>query len=157
MCYHQSPWTFSGLLSSSNLYHLLSFDVCSFPVCLWIGIFSRLDYLNCSENFIYMRKINQNLYWKQTEWKLIGNKLRKSTNIERDMTRRSLLTEFFNLYSEKILRELGILPGFIISGHKLKSIKHPFDTVFMAETDIKLLEALEVSKGKWQEMSNHQL
>lgn len=75
--------------------------------------------------------------------------MRKSTNIERGIRQGGHFSpDFFNLYSEKILRELGILPEFIISGYNLKSIKDAFDTVFMAETDIKLLELLEVSKGK---------
>ncbi len=47
------------------------------------------------------------------------------------------------LYSEAILRELEILPGFIIGGHNLNNIRYADDTVLIADTEKKLQNLLQ--------------
>lgn len=54
--------------------------------------------------------------------------------------------DLFKHYKETVLRELGILPGFIIGRQNLRDnndIKYTYDTALMTNTERKQQELLE--------------
>lgn len=48
----------------------------------------------------------------------------------------------FNLYSDEILREIHVLPGFISDVHNLTNVSYEYDTELIVKTEIKLYEIL---------------
>lgn len=58
--------------------------------------------------------------------------------------------DLFNRYSEAIVRELEVVPGFVIGGHNLNSIRYADVTVLIADTERTLQKLLRklVKKSK---------
>lgn len=66
----------------------------------------------------------------------MGPKYRQK--IEMGLKHKCVFSDLFKLYSEAILREIKVLPGFIIGGYKLINIRNTDDTVLIDDTKIKL-------------------
>lgn len=67
----------------------------------------------------------------------------KYIKIQRDIKQGCVFSpDLFNFYNEAIMRELDVLPGFIIVSHNLK-IRYADDTVVIADTEKKLQELLQ--------------
>lgn len=75
-------------------------------------------------------RITENLYWEQTVCIQIENKFSNYTEIERSARQGCVFSpNLFSLQSKAILRELEVLPGFIIGGLNLKNIRFADDRV----------------------------
>lgn len=61
------------------------------------------------------------------------NELSKYAKIEMDVCQTCFFSrDLFNFYNQLILREIGVLPGFITGKHN--SIKYADDTILIADT-----------------------
>lgn len=104
-------------------------------------------------------RIIKNIYWQQTACIQTENKSSRYTKIEKVVRQgRVFSPDLFNLYNEAILRELELLPGFIISGHNLNNIRYANYTVLMEDTEKKTTKTpTKCSEGKQEEKTKHQL
>lgn len=89
-------------------------------------------------------RVIKDLYWRQTACIRTENEFSRYTKIEKYKNRKCETRMcLLNLYSEAFLRELEVLPGFIIGGHNLKNIRYTDDTVLIADTERKLQNLLQ--------------
>ncbi len=98
-------------------------------------------------------RIVRNLYWEQTAGIRIEGEISDFVKIERGVRQGCVFSpDLFNLYSEKILRELDGVAGFIIGGHNANNLRYADDTALLADSEEKLQTLLnkvvEESKKK---------
>ena len=84
-------------------------------------------------------RLIRNLYWEQTACMRIDNEFGDSTQIKRGVRQGCVFSpDLFNLYSERIMRELDSAEGFVIGGHNLNNIRFADDAVLIAASKEKL-------------------
>lgn len=88
-------------------------------------------------------RLIRNLYWEQTACMRVDNQYSDSTQIKRGVRQGCVFSpDLFNLYSERIMREIDSVEGFVIGGHNLNNIRFADDAVLIAATREKLQELL---------------
>jgi len=94
-------------------------------------------------------RVLRNLYWEQTACMRVGSDTNEYTKTERGVRQGCVLSpDLFNLYSERILRELEDVEGLKIGGQNLNNLRYADDTVLIAESEENLqilLKVVEVS------------
>ena len=105
--------------------------------------------LNILEHLDIDRKdlrVIRNLYWDQSAAVRIGGELSEYTLIKRGVRQGCVMSpDFFNIYSEMILRNLENYPGVKINGENINNIRYADDTVLIADSEEDLQRLLDIT------------
>ena len=87
-----------------------------------------------------------NLFWNQKPTVQIGDYQTEWIKIKQGVRQRCVLSsDWFNLYSQKIIEELDDLEEVRIGRENMINIRHADDTVLVADTEEKLHELVSAS------------
>src|SRR5688572_5890685 len=98
-------------------------------------------------------RVVRNLYWEQTACMRVDGHFSDSTEIRRGVRQECVFSpDLFNIYSEKIIRKIDSVEGFIIGGFNMNNTRFADDAILLAASKEKLQELLnkvaEASKRK---------
>jgi len=98
-------------------------------------------------------RIIRNLYWDQTAATRLDNELSEFKPIKRGVRQGCVLSpDFFNIYSEMIMRKIQDKEGTTIGGANFNNLQYADDTVLIAESQTALQETLDVVTAASQDM-----
>ena len=85
-----------------------------------------------------MRTI-RNLYWKQAATIRISSHLGKYVEIKKRVRQGCVMSPtLFNLYSERILRELEAIPGLVVGGNNINNLRYADHTIVIGTSEEQL-------------------
>ena len=98
-------------------------------------------------------RIIRNVYWDQTAATRLDNELSEFKPIKRGVRQGCVLSpDFFNIYSEMIMRKIQDKEGTTIGGTNLNNLRYADDAVLIAESQTALQETLHVVTVASQDM-----
>ncbi|GFR71049.1 endonuclease-reverse transcriptase [Elysia marginata] len=98
-------------------------------------------------------RIVRNLYWDQTAATRIDDEISEYKPTKRGVRQGCVLPpDFFNIYSEMILRNIYDLKGIRIGGVNINNLRYADDTVLFAESESELQAILDVVTDASMEM-----
>ena len=84
-------------------------------------------------------RIIRNLYWKQAAAIRISSHVGEYVEIKKGVRQGCVMSpDLFNLYSERILRELEAMPGLVVGGNNINNLRYADDTVLIATSEEQL-------------------
>ena len=79
------------------------------------------------------------LYWKQTAAIRISSHVGEYVDVKKGVRQGCVMSpDLFNLYSERILRELEAMPGLVVGGNNINNLRYADDTVLIATSEEQL-------------------
>jgi hypothetical protein len=89
-------------------------------------------------------RLIRNLYWNQKDVMKVKNDTSEYTNIKRGVRQGCVLSpDFFNIYSEMILRSLEDVEGVKIGGYNCNNLRYADDTVLIAGNEENLQKMID--------------
>ena len=84
-------------------------------------------------------RIIRNQYWKQAAAIRISSHVGEYVEIKKGVRQGCVMSpDLFNLYSERILRELEAMPGLVVGGNNINNLRYADDTVLIATLEEQL-------------------
>ena len=85
-----------------------------------------------------LRKI-RNMYWKQAAAIRISSHVGKYVEIKKGVRQGCVMSpDLFNLYNERILRELQAKPGLVVGRNSINNLRYADDTLLIATSEEQL-------------------